>query len=179
MKPAKVMGHHRSRRSRRSQVVASSTPIAAVPSEPSSVVECWRYWRAPHHWPPRVLAQCRRSDLELHHDAPVPTSPTTGATYHSSHLVSMSSSTKPPPSPRALSGEPILFDVPQMSSPSHRVALSAVPDPPRRRWAVKFSRPPLPLLRAPTLPCLCVGHALSPVQWAVLGVVPTGHASVV
>jgi hypothetical protein len=119
----------------------SLSQVAAVPSEPSSTVGCCRSRRAPRHRSPQVLIRCRRSVLELHHDAPVPTSLTTGATCHSSRLASMSSSTEPPPPSRALSGEPILSDVPQTSSPYHRVALAAVPNPPHRWPVLESGRP--------------------------------------
>jgi hypothetical protein len=56
-------------------------------------------------------------------------------------------------------GEPHLPEMPQSSSPRSRVALAVVPDPPCRWLASKSGRPPSPLLQAPTLPCLRVGHA--------------------
>jgi hypothetical protein len=69
---------------------------------------------------------------------------------------------EPPPPPSALSGEPILSNVPRMSPPPHRVALAAIPDPPQQRQTSKSGRPLPPLLRAPTLPCLRVGRATPP-----------------
>jgi hypothetical protein len=51
--------------------------------------------------PPRCrVLWCRRSILELHHDASVPTSPTTGVTRRSSSLAPVHSSAEPPPPPR-------------------------------------------------------------------------------
>jgi hypothetical protein len=64
---------------------------------------------------------CRCSVLELHHEALVPTSLTTGATHRFSHLASMSSSAEPPLLAIALSGEPLLPKIPQ--SNSHFVVL--------------------------------------------------------
>jgi hypothetical protein len=86
----------------------------------------------------RVLIRCRRSVLELHHDALVPTSLTTGATHRSSGLASVSPSAEPPPPLRALS------DVPQTSPPPHRIALPSVPDPPHRRQTPESGWPPPP-----------------------------------
>jgi hypothetical protein len=96
------------------------------------------------HWPPRVFIRRRRLILELHHDALVPSSPTTGATCRSSGLAPVSPSAEPPPPLRALSGEPLLPDVPQTSPPPHRVSLVAVPDPPRRWQTPKSGQPPPP-----------------------------------
>jgi hypothetical protein len=110
-------------------------------------------------WPPRVFVRRHRLIPELHHDALVPSSPTTGATYRSSGLAPTIPSTEPPPLPRALSGEPLLPDVPQMSPPPHRVALAAIPDPPRQRQTSESGRPPPPLLLASwAFPCLAVGR---------------------
>jgi hypothetical protein len=95
-------------------------------------------------WPPRVFIRCRRLILELHHDAPTPSSLTTGATHRSSSLVPMSPSVEPLPPPRALSGEPLLPDVPQTSPPPHCVALAAIPNPPHWRQMPESGQPPPP-----------------------------------
>jgi hypothetical protein len=72
----------------------------------------------------------------------VPTSSTTDATHRSSGLAPVSSSAEPAPSSRAFSGVPLLPEIPQSSSPPHRVALVDVPDPPRHRPTPESSRPP-------------------------------------
>jgi hypothetical protein len=105
---------------------------------------------------PRVLVRCRRSVLELNHDTPVPTSLITGATCRSSGLAPVSRSTEPPPPPRALSGEPLVPEVPQMSPPPRRVAQATVPNPPRRWQMLESGRPPPPC---------CWGHGRSPTPW--------------
>jgi hypothetical protein len=158
-------------------------PVGRSSKPTLSAVGFYRRRSASHRRPPRVLVRCRRSILELHHDALVPTSPTTGATRRSSGLAPMSPSAEPPPPPRARSGGPILSDVPQSGYPRCRVTLAAVPNPPHRRWTPEFGRPPPPLLWASTLLCLrvgrasagfAVGHASSPVPWAAPSAVPVG-----
>jgi hypothetical protein len=74
--------------------------------------------RASHRRLPRVLVRCRCLILELHHDAPVPSSPTTSATRRSSGLAPAHSFTEPPPPPR---GENLLV------SPSSLMCLKRVP----------------------------------------------------
>jgi hypothetical protein len=58
----------------------------------------------------------------------VTTSLTTRATRRSSHLASMSSSAESPPPLRDFSGEPLLPEMPQLSSPRCCVALAIIPD---------------------------------------------------
>jgi hypothetical protein len=89
----------------------------------------------------------------------VPTSPTTGATRRSSGLAPVSSSAEPPPPPRALSGAPLLLEIPQSSSPPHRAALAAIPDPPRPWPMPESDRPPPPCSVRRSLPSLRVGRA--------------------
>jgi hypothetical protein len=96
---------------------------------PSAVGFCRRQ-SASHRRPPRVLDRCRCSVLECHHDAPVPTSPTTSSTRRSFGLASVTPSVEPPPPPRALFGEPLLPKMPQSGYPRCCVTLAAVPDPP-------------------------------------------------
>jgi hypothetical protein len=128
--------------------------------------------------------RCCHSILDLHHDFLVPTSLTTGATRRSSCLASMSSSAEPPPSLRALSGESLLPEMTQSSSPHCRVALATVLDPPHRRSAPKSSRPPPPMLRAPIVPLfscgprhhrICHGARAIAYPWATPSVVPAGR----
>jgi hypothetical protein len=76
--------------------------------------------------------------------------PTSLTTCQSSHLVSTSSCVESPLPPRILSGEPLLSEMHQWSSPQCRAALAIIPDPPHRQ--PKSGRPPPPLLRAPTHP---------------------------
>jgi hypothetical protein len=97
---------------------------------------------------------------------------------HLSSRTPASTPTPPLPPRTGSSGEPLLPDVPQMSPPPRCVALATVPNPPRWRQTPKSGWPPLPLLRAPTLPCLLVGHALTPVPWVMPNAVPVGHAGV-
>jgi hypothetical protein len=138
----------------------TSPSFAGHNSKPtSSAIGFWRCRSASHCWPPRVLVRFRRSILELHHDAPVPTSPTTGAPRRYSSLAPVSPSIELPPPARALSGEPILFDVPQSGYPRCRVTLAVIPDPPHRWPMPESGRPPPPLLLAPwAFPCLAVGR---------------------
>jgi hypothetical protein len=89
----------------------------------------------------------------------VPTSPTTGATRRSSGLAPVSSTAEPPPPPRTLSGVPLLPEIRQSSYPPHRVALAAVPEPPRHRLTPKSGRPPPPCSGRRSLHCLHVGCA--------------------
>jgi hypothetical protein len=107
-------------------------------------------------WPPRVFVWRCRLIPKLHHDAPVPSSPITGATSRSSSLAPVSPSAELPPWPRDLSGEPLLPNVPQMSLPPHRVALAAVRDPPHRWQMPEFGRP---------LPPLSWHRGHSPTSW--------------
>jgi hypothetical protein len=156
---------------------------AAVPSEPSSAVGFCRRRRASHRRPPRVLIWCHRSILELNHDATVPTSLTTSATCCSSGLASVSPSAKPPPPPRALSGEPILSDVPQTSPPHHRAALATIHNPPHRRQTPESGRPPPPpYLRVerttpPASRPLRHGPRTITGPWAMPGAVPAGRTT--
>jgi hypothetical protein len=90
---------------------------------------------------------------------PMPTSPTTTATRRSSGLAPVRSTAKPQPPPRALSGVPLLPEIPQSSYPPHRVALATIPDPPRRWLTLKSGRPPPLYSGHRSLPYLCVGHA--------------------
>jgi hypothetical protein len=53
--------------------------------------------------------------------------PTSLNTCQSSHLASTSSCIESPSPPRALSGEPLLFEMHQSSSPRCRVALAVIP----------------------------------------------------
>jgi hypothetical protein len=96
--------------------------------------------------------RCHHSVRELLQDAPVPTSSTTGATRRSSDPAPVRSSVEPPPPPRALSGEPLLPEMPQSSPPLHRVALAVVPNPPHRWPTPKSGRPspPLPQMSIPS-----------------------------
>jgi hypothetical protein len=87
-----------------------------------------------------VLLQCHRSIRELLHDTPVPTSSTNDATSRSIGPAPVRSSAEPPP--RALSGEPLLPEMPQSSPPPHCVALATIPNPPHRQQALKSGRPP-------------------------------------
>jgi hypothetical protein len=80
-------------------------------------------------------------------------------------LVPVTPSVEPPPPPRALSGEPLLPEIPQLGYPHCCVALAVVPDPSCRRPTPESGQPPPPLLRVPTLPCHCVGHTSAAAPW--------------
>jgi hypothetical protein len=56
------------------------------------------------------------------------------------------------------SGEPLLPEITQSSSPCCRVAIAAIPDPPRRWPMSKSGQSPPPLPQSPTLPCFHVGR---------------------
>jgi hypothetical protein len=71
----------------------------------------------------------------------------------------------PAAAPPALSGAPLLPEIPQSSSPPHCVALAAFHDPPRSRPMPESCRPPLPCSGRRSLPCLHVGRCMRP-SWA-------------
>jgi hypothetical protein len=105
----------------------------------------------------------------------VPTSPTTDATCHSSGLAPVSSTAEPPPLPRALSGAPLLLEIPQSSYPPHRVALAAIPEPPRRRPTPESGRPATATLLRTPLPPLPPRGLHQRRYWAAPSAVPTGR----
>jgi hypothetical protein len=139
-------------------LTSPSSASRSIKPTPSDVGFCRRR-SASCRRPLQVLVRCRRSVLELHHNASMPTILTTGSTHRSSGLALMTPFIEPPSPLRALSGEPLLPEIPQSGYPRCHVALAVISDPPHRRLTPKSGRPMPPLLLAPwVFPRFTVGR---------------------